>query len=98
MPEPSGPRRINPGAAAGFHDKLVIHSTAVKRAACSPRRATSPTGGAKSRQDTVGGGSTGWRRAGPTHGTAGSGGSTKGRSLVVQAPELCVPASFLHNG
>jgi hypothetical protein len=38
MPEPSGLRGINPGAAAGFHDKLVIHSTAVKRAACSPRR------------------------------------------------------------
>ena len=25
MPEPSGPCGINLGAAAGFHDKLVIH-------------------------------------------------------------------------
>jgi hypothetical protein len=82
VPEPSAPRRINPGAAAGFHDKLVIHSTAQARGLLASARAISRTGGGRSRHDTVGGGSTVWRRAGPTHAPAGSGALPRGASTV----------------
>ena len=50
------PAGINPRAAAGFHDKLVIHSTAVKRAACSPRREPQVRLAAAGRGKTVAGG------------------------------------------